>query len=376
LIVCPHRPPCPGCPRLGAADIDVDARVQLEALARAASIELRVVRGNDVGFRHRARLAIRGRVGTPKIGIFEAGSHRVVDIPRCLVHHPLVNAVVRDLRRALVETRSSLYSDQAHMGLVRYAQIVVERSSQTAQVVLVTNSDTAAPAEALLRALVEITGPRLHSLFWNGNPARHNAILGPHWRHIAGPDTVVENIGGASVHYPPGAFGQSNLDVADGIVELVRSWVPDHARVAELYAGTGAIGLGLVSRAARVVFNEVSSDSLMGLAEGVKALDPELAARTLIVPGPASASVLDADVDTVIVDPPRKGLDANLLGTLVDVPPSRLLYVACGLPSFLRDAETLMRGSFRLAELASFDLFPHTEHVEVAARFVRSDSPR
>ena len=62
-----------------------------------------VVSGATSGFRLRARLAIRGRQGAPKIGMFQLGSHRVVPIPNCSVQHPLMNRVVAVVRRALVD---------------------------------------------------------------------------------------------------------------------------------------------------------------------------------------------------------------------------------------------------------------------------------
>lgn len=335
--------------------------------------ELRVVRGDPLGFRHRARLAVRGRATSPKIGIFETGSHRVVDIPRCTIHHPLVNEVAKELRRAIVQSKAAPYSDEAHRGLVRYLQVVVERSSRRAQVVVVANADGPESAAPLLAALSERLGPRLHSLFWNGNPEHTNTILGPRFHHVSGPAAVEERIGGARVFYPPGAFGQSHLTLADSVVQLVHEWVPDGARVLELYAGVGAIGLGLVRRSLTFVFNEISRDSLNGLALGLGALGDDHRSRCSVIPGPADgARHLIPENDVVIADPPRKGLDRAVRDALVERPPSRLIYVACGLPAFMEDARTLIDSSaFRLTELVCFDLFPFTEHVEVAACFER-----
>lgn len=371
-LVCPHRPPCPGCPRLGADGVDPSALERLSALGAAAGAPPpRVVVGPRTAFRHRARLAVRGRAASPKIGIFETGTHRVVDIPRCLVHHPLVNDVAAELRNAIFATRTPPYSDDAHRGVVRYAQIVVARRSQTAQVVVVANDDSPDGSRPLLDRLAARLGPKLHSLFWNGNPERTNTILGPHWSKILGPDAVEETIGGARVFYPPGAFGQSNIDLADRVVETVSSWVPSGTRVTDLYAGAGPLGLELAERAAALRLNELAPDSIRGLELGVAALPDVVRARTVVLPGPASnATEWIRHSDVVIADPPRKGLDGPVRAALLEHPPAVFVYVACGLDSFLADARELAK-AFELRELVVFDLFPHTEHVEVAAQFVR-----
>jgi tRNA/tmRNA/rRNA uracil-C5-methylase (TrmA/RlmC/RlmD family) len=349
-------------------------RDALAALARAHGLPPPVVmEGPATGFRHRARLATRGRAASPKIGIFQESSHRIADVPRCVVHHPLVNAVAAAVKRAVRRTGVSLYGDVSHRGLLRYLQVVVERSSATAQVVLVANDvtpDALAPTADLLR--VDL-GPALHSLWWNGNTTSTNAILGARWHRWTGPETTVERIGGVQVFYPPGAFGQANLPLADRIVELVHGWVPRGARVLELHAGVGAIGLGLVARGERVVFNEVSRWSLAGLHLGLDALGPEARRRTAVRRGPA-ANHLDAiaEADVVVCDPPRRGLEAPLLERLAADPPSRLVLVSCNPDAFLDEARTLLRaGRTRLAALVPFALFPFTEHVETVALFER-----
>src|SRR6202140_4676321 len=132
---CPHRPPCPGCPRFGEQGIAAPARGALDELARAHGLpDVAVISGQSAGYRLRARLAIRGRLGSPKLGLFELGTHRVVHIPNCSVQHPLINRVAAVVRRALVDARVTSYSDKAHLGLARYLQVAVERSSQPAQV--------------------------------------------------------------------------------------------------------------------------------------------------------------------------------------------------------------------------------------------------
>jgi tRNA/tmRNA/rRNA uracil-C5-methylase (TrmA/RlmC/RlmD family) len=372
---CPHRPPCPGCPRFGEPGIAASTRRALHELAHAHGLpEPAVLSGPTSGFRLRARLAIRGRLSTPKIGLFEHGSHRVVHIPNCSVQHPLINRVANVVRCALVETRVTSYSDGAHLGIARYLQVVVERSSQTAQVVIVANSAEPAPVAACLDLIRERLGGELHSLWFNANTERSNTILGPDFQNWCGPESVVEHFGGAAIHYPPGAFGQSNLGVADSIIEHVRAQIPEGAGVTEFYAGVGAIGLSVLPRLAWIRLNEVGAQSLRGLELGLAQLDPLDRAKVSVIPGPAGATCeAAAGALVVIADPPRRGLDPELTSYLGGQPPELLIYVSCGLESLLSDALQLTsRGKLRLASLSAFNLLPFTEHVETVACFRRA----
>lgn len=347
----------------------------LRALARAHGLpDPPVISGASSAFRLRARLAIRGRQGAPKIGMFQSGTHRVVPIPRCSVQHPLINRVVSVVRQALVDTDTSIYAEAPHAGLARYLQVVVERSSQTAQVVLVANSPAPEPLAGCLEALRDRLGGELHSLWFSAQCERTNTILGPEFHCWCGPESLVERFGGADVHYPPGAFGQSNLDIAERIVAYVRERVPAGARVAEFYAGVGAIGLSLLPQASSLRMNEVSSHSLRGLALGIEALDASLRTRVEVVAGAAGDRCVAAEgADVVVVDPPRKGLDAPLLEHLAAQPPERLIYVSCGLDSLLEDTARLTSGGgLRLGDLAVFNLMPFTDHVETVATFERA----
>jgi 23S rRNA (uracil1939-C5)-methyltransferase len=371
---CPHRPPCPGCPRFGERGIAPGARGALDALARGHGLpDVSVISGQTAGFRLRARLAIRGRLGSPKLGLFESGTHRVVHIPHCSVQHPLINRVAAVVRRTLVDARVTSYSDKAHLGLARYLQVVVERSSQTAQVVIVANSGTVEPLRVCFDLIRERLGSDLHSLWFNANVERSNTILGPDFRNWCGPAAVVERFGGAAVHYPPGAFGQNNLGIAQSIIEHVRAQIPQGAQVAEFYAGVGAIGLSVLDRAGEIRMNEVSPQSLQGLELGLAELDAGNRAKVSVLPGSAGAARLAASgAQVVIADPPRKGLDPELTKHLCEDPPERFVYVSCGLESFLNDAARLTSGGkLRLAALTAFDLLPFTEHVETVACFER-----
>ena len=379
---CPHLPPCDGCPRFARPGIASQALERLRALAERAQCSLaEAVIGEPLGYRVRARLAVRGTAREPKIGLFQERSHNIVDIPRCLIHHPLVNQAAVALKAALRETGTAPYHDQRHSGLVRYAQVVVERGSQTLQLVVVCNSESVEPVAPLLEALRARLGSQLHSLWFNGNTAKHNVIIGRSWQHWCGPDAVVELIAGARIHYPPDAFGQANLDLFEQAVAQIHGFVPAAQRVVEYHSGVGAIGLGLVTETRSLDCVEVASGGLRGLELGRLALAGPLRSRVRIHAGPSAGHLaLLGAADFVIVDPPRKGLEAALTEALCQLggetgrqSPARLAYLSCGLDSFLRDVDALLKsGRWRLAQLQPYAFFPFTEHVETLALLERT----
>jgi 23S rRNA (uracil1939-C5)-methyltransferase len=326
-----------------------------------------------MGYRHRVRLSVRGRTNSPKIGIFQRDSHRIVDIPDCRVHHPLVNRICSVVKQLVRETGIAPYADRPHRGDLRGIQIVVERDSQTAQLVLIGNADRTEPLQSLILAAERELRDELHSLWWNGNPERTNRILGAQWHHYSGPDAVCETIGGARVYFPPGAFGQSHLALADELVGQVAAWVPDESNILELYAGTGAIGLGLVERSRSVAFNELDASSLAGLERGRAALPGDLADSTQIHAGAATACAeLVASADVVIVDPPRKGLEPELRAQLAASPPARFVYASCDIDSFLRDSRELLASNrLELSAAVGYAFLPFTHHLETLACFDR-----
>ncbi len=174
------------------------------------------------------------------------------------------------------------------------------------------------------------------------------------------------------MHYPPGAFGQSNLEIADILIEHCGPKSPGRAS-GRVLRGVGAIGLSILDRVSQIRMNEWSPASLQGLELGIAQLDAAQREKIAVLAGSAGGSHLAASgVDVVIADPPRKGLDHELVDFLRAEPPERLLYVSCGLESLVKDAAQMTSGGkLRLAALTAFNLFPFTEHVETLARFER-----
>ncbi len=364
---CSHRPPCPGCPRFGQSEAPAAAWREIQQLAQAADLPEPVFhRTSGRGHRHRARLAVRGRAGSPKIGLFQSASHRIVDIPTCAVHHPLINEATQEIKLAIRETGIEPYSDRAHRGALRYLQLVVERESDRVQLVLVANGRSPAILGELPTAIEERLGARLQGLFFNAQPARTNAILGPETIRLAGEPATRERFGETVAFFPPAAFGQNHLPLFARAIDRIATLVPDGRRIAEFYCGVGAIGLSLLPHARTLRFNERSPHGLAGLRLGLAQRPEAERARAEVLEGSAGDHAEAVrGVDIALLDPPRKGLDQALLTAIADAKIERLVYLSCGLPSLLAELAWLQeRSDLRLAGIEAFDFFPFTNHVE------------
>jgi 23S rRNA (uracil1939-C5)-methyltransferase len=351
---------------------------KLEALARDFGLAAPSVYAAPAGgYRCRARLAVRGRATSPKIGLFQSGSHRIADTPRCPIHHPAINAAAVGVRAAIRETGIVPYADGPHRGALRYLQLVVERETGHVQVVLVGNGASPEVLGDLPAAVERQLGDALQGLFFNGQPERSNAILGPHWVHLAGAPVLSEQIGGVEAFFPPGAFGQGNLGLFERAVSRIHELVPVGATVAECHAGVGAIGLGLLGRSNAVRFNERSPHGLAGLELGIASRPAAERAKATVFAGAAGErlDVIDG-ADVVLVDPPRRGLEAALCDALASSPPLQLVYLSCGIDSLLSDLEVLCtKGGLHVVGIEAYAFLPFTEHVETLVWLERKGSP-
>lgn len=415
---CPHFASCSGC------TLD---RGLASPPAREAAAAWFADRGAPLGqpppvaahgWRCRARLAVRAAPGGGLVaGLFAAGTHDVVPIPACAVHHPALNAAAAAVLAAAATARTRGYSEAAPgAGGLRYVQLTValpgdgERrgggesvllpeldAATAAQVVLVWGSppdDAAAAAAAaeLARGLWAAAGPgargAVHSIHHNFQPSPGNRILGDAWDHATGPPFAWQPAGGARVAYAPGAFAQANPRAFAALLADLAPLLPHARALTDLHAGAGAVGLALAARAggpAAVAAVDSNAAGAAPLAASAAALEAACEAQGRPAPAITFAAARAGDgperwlagADAAVVDPPRQGLDRTLLACLATSPPSSLrtlAYIACHFPSLARDGDALLAGGhWSLAGAAARVFFPGADAIEAAAVFVRRD---
>ncbi|HSX10366.1 MAG TPA: methyltransferase [Chlamydiales bacterium] len=343
---CPHFSLCSGC-----THATLDPPIWQEALTLFAPLKPTL---HTLGFsqtRYKAKLAIRPG---PQIGLFKRNTHDVIPIPHCLVHHPAINRAAHLLQQAMTLHNLSAYSEATATGTLRYAQFFVDRATSLVQLTLIIN-DTH-NLQPLLDTLS--THDLWHSIWLNHQPKSTNTILGSTFQLIQGEPFLWQTLNSTPVPFHPGAFSQTHLPLFELMLRQIESWTPPNTRILELYAGVGAIGLTLASKAKEITLVENNPFAHLSYNQAAK---PNIT----YYPTDAKEAPLTT-YDLIIVDPPRKGLDPELLPRL-SAP--QLIYISCSFESFKRDYHQLLAHGWRLKDAAGYLLFPGTNHVETLALF-------
>ncbi|KAE8680874.1 putative LRR receptor-like serine/threonine-protein kinase [Hibiscus syriacus] len=430
VLQCPHFESCSGCTH--------EFNLHRPVIVDEASNFFKSLGVSDFtfdscrlwGWRCRAKLAVRGLPENPLIGLYEEGSHNVVDIPRC-----------KGIRELNIEP----YDEDEGTGDLRYVQMAVTTYNTAlpaveryrngrVQVSLVWNSrneksSNSDKLSALANFLWRNAGSRsnlhlIHSVWANFQTSTNNIIFGNRWRHLLGERDFWEHVGGIDISLDPSSFGQANTRAFDNLLRKLHKYVPFGASVADLYAGAGVIGLSLAATKKSVKCIEINKESRTSFEKSVDRLPKSIEGSISWHNADTSIDPLSWLVgsDVIVVDPPRKGLDTSLIDALRTISshkvgpslkgsssnikeekrpwvlremerskeasvqvgretisgdpqslPETLIYISCGWESFKEDCKALLTSkSWRLEKAHGFNFFPGTQSIEVLAVFKRS----
>lgn len=334
--------------------------------------------GLPLHWRHRAKVAVRGTALHPLIGLFKRFSHDVFPIPFCLVHHPNLNQAFNIIRQWISEQRLAPYEEKTGQGELRYIQGVVQRTTGRVQITFVLNLEPdslkAKHWHTLVKQLGESNPHFWHSLWLNFNDRKTNTIFGSHWSHVWGEEQLWEQFGGVEVCYGPASFGQANLPLFEQMLFRIRELLPVRSLVAEFYAGVGVIGLFIASHCQEVRCSEINPHAEEYFNLSSSRLPPSLASRLSFSSGDTRKALsLFEGADTVIVDPPRKGLDPDFFSALKKASSvQQLIYISCGWEGFQRDCQQLCSNDWKIQSVDGYAFFPGSNHVELLVNFTRN----
>lgn len=368
---CVHYPECGGC-RLQHLDYAAQLRAKqqrvAELIARIGGIRVNVepTIGMDepYHYRNKMQLPVGGDANHILSGFYAAGSHRIVDMDRCLIQDDANNALLAAVRTIMPKIGAIPYDEQNHSGDIRH--IIGRSTANGLMAVIVTRGEQLPHADQWVAELRQALPP-LRSIYHNIQPERNNIILGKKSQLLWGEPQLIAYIGDIRFALSPGSFFQVNPAQTEKLYPKVLEYADLNGGeiVIDAYCGTGTISLFLAKQAKRVVGIEIFRPAVLdaranAAANGITNTDflvgdagqlmPELAAR-------------DLDPDVIVMDPARAGCEPRVLYAAMAMRPRRIVYVSCNPATLARDL-AILTDHYRILRVQPIDMFPHTAHIE------------
>ena len=373
---CPVAKLCGGCD-FWHMDYDEETRLKADrvktALNRIGGESLQDIpilsAPTCYGYRNKAQYPVSSKKGKVFAGFFKAGTHQVVENDRCLILPEESDRVRKIVIDYVNYYRLSAYDEQTHKGLLRH--IYVRRGAVSGQVLvcLVVNGRKLPHTEDLVERLKAVPG--FATLVLNVNTKQGNTILGAENLILYGKGYIEDTLCGLTFRLSPHSFYQVNHHQAQRLYEtaIAQAEITKDDTVLDLYCGVGTITLCMAKAAGRVIGVEVVEQAVLDARENAKRNGIENAEFFCGDAGKAALELERQGIrpDVAVVDPPRKGLNADTIEALSRMSPRRIVYVSCDPATLARDVALLKDRGYVLKNAQAADLFPRCAHIESIA---------
>jgi 23S rRNA (uracil1939-C5)-methyltransferase len=375
---CAHYPACGGC---RFQDLAYEEQVdQKEAQVREALVRLGrfadpplepiVPAASVFQYRNKQEYSFAPGPDGVVLGFHRAGRwDQVIDVERCWLTTDLGNSIRNAVKAWAREERLEPYDRETQTGYLRHLVVREGRNTGQALIVLVTAPGERFDAGYLVDVLRRF--PEVRSAHWavNDTPAE---VANLPTQLLWGDEAIEEELCGLRFRIRPGAFLQTNTEMAERLYALAREYaaLTGGETVYDLYCGAGTIGLTLARDALTVWGVEVSEESVACAIENAELNGIGNAAFFAGNVGQALEELQEraGRADVVVVDPPRAGLAGKALTRTGALQASRIVYVSCNPTTLASDLRTLCDDfGYELRRARPVDMFPHTPHVESVA---------
>ncbi len=413
------QPPCPEARRCGGCQIQqlsYDAQLEFKEnkirndLLRIGGfseqeIHMEPIIRMETPFRYRNKTVYP--IGTDReerliAGFYAGRTHSIIPCEDCLLGQKENGRVLRTILRFMEEKKIPAYDEAAHTGLVRHVLIRSGRRTGEWMVCIVINGDRLPFAEELCSRLKEEL-PGLRSFSLNINKERTNVIMGTGLVHLLGPGYIedeireitgeIDIVSGQAESCGDGAFSSSVrfrisplsfFQVNPEQMERLYSTALEFAglkgeeKVWDLYCGVGTITLFLAGHAKKVFGVEIIPAAIENAKENAVLNHIDNAeffvGRAEEVLPAWHETHPEEGIDVMVVDPPRKGCDSRCLETMVQMAPSRIVYVSCDPATLARDLRYLCDHGYQIERVKPCDMFSQTVHIETIVLLQRQNS--
>ncbi|MFC4559482.1 23S rRNA (uracil(1939)-C(5))-methyltransferase RlmD [Virgibacillus kekensis] len=330
---------------------------------------------NPLHYRNKVQIPVGEKNGRLITGFYQKRSHRIIEnTETCTTHNEVINDVVKKVRDIANRLGIRAYNEEVHKGVLRHIMVRTGEETKDIMVVLVTRTEKLPHQEELVQELTKAF-PHIKSVVHNINAKRTNVIMGDKTKVIWGDEYIHDKIGDTTFAISAKSFYQVNPTQTKTLYDKALEYAEIDSKdtVIDAYCGIGTISLFLAQKAKKVYGVEVVPEAISDAKKNAK-LNGITNAEFFV--GQAEkvmpwwkAQGLDPDV--IVVDPPRKGCDEELLKAMIDMQPKRIVYVSCNPSTLARDLRILEDGGFSTQELQPVDMFPQTGHVECVALIKR-----
>lgn len=383
------EPDCPAFSKCGGCvwrHINYEAESKIkenkvyEAMRRIGGIDLPpcpiIKAGNTERYRNKAQFPL---APDGSVGFYANHSHRVIPSNDCALQPAVFSDLAAAFREWMQSFGVSVYSEDNKSGLLRHFYLRIAEATGEIMAVLVINGNSIPESEKLIELLKGAAKSNLKSVMLNINQKDTNVILGEKNILLYGKEYIEDILCGVKVRISPLSFYQVNRRMTEKLYGKAAEYAePQDKYILDLYCGAGTIGLSMAKSAAHIIGVEIIPDAVKDAKINARENGIENAE---FICGDAAAAARDLKKrnikpDAVILDPPRKGCDSELLSTVAkDFAPERIVYVSCDPATLARDSKILTELGYTLKEYTPVDLFPRTAHVETAALFLRDINP-
>ncbi len=377
---CPVAKLCGGCD-FWHMDYPEETRLKADRVRQALCriggeefTEIPILSAPDCfSYRNKAQYPVSSRKGRVYAGFFKAGTHSVVENDRCLILRPEMDQVKKIVVDYVNHYRITAYEETAHKGLLRH--IYVRRGAVSGQVLvcLAVNGRKLPHPEELIRRLKAVPG--FTTLVLSVNTKRGNTVLGDEFITLWGPGYIEDTLCGLNFRLSARSFYQVNHHQAQRLYEAAigQAQITKKDLVLDLYCGVGTITLTMAKAAGKVIGVEVVPQAVEDAKENAirNGID-----NAEFFCGDAGKAALELEAqgirpDVVVVDPPRKGLNADTIEALHRMRPQRIVYVSCDPATLARDVALLKERGFAVKNALAADLFPRCAHIETIVCLTR-----
>ncbi|BEP29895.1 23S rRNA (uracil(1939)-C(5))-methyltransferase RlmD [Helicovermis profundi] len=382
---CKYSRVCGGCQYQSIdykKQLDIKRDLVINALKKEIKIDEKKIMktigmDNPYKYRNKAQFPINKNGDDIVIGFYKKASHILVDIDDCILQNPRVKEIVQVFKKYILENNVSIYNSKTMIGVLRYVVIRSSFLTNEDMLIVVTSEDELVTKDILIKNLRSVKS--VTSIIQNVNKDLGNKILGTINKTIYGKNTIMDSIGDIKYNISPLSFFQVNSFQTKILYDKVGQYanLTGEEIVFDLYSGIGSIALTIAKNAKKVYGVEIIKEAVDDARENarlnnIKNVEFIVGRAEEVVPNMFNRKS-EITADLVIVDPPRKGCDRELLSTIVKMKAKKLIYVSCKPASLARDLKYLVDNGFVVEEVTPVDMFSWTSHVEVVLRLTRKN---